>query len=98
MQEFLARHNIAAQKVHDARKEPLTPERALALLQPADELCVAQGKQTLRIDLTKRKPKAEELKKLLAGPTGKLRAPTFRVGRTVLVGFDEATCRQVFGV
>jgi hypothetical protein len=27
----------------------------------------------------------------LLGPTGNLRAPTLRIGRTLLVGFDEAT-------
>jgi len=98
LQEFLARHQITAQTVHDARKQPLSPERALNLLREADTLYVAKGQQALRFDLTKQKPKAEELKKLLAGPTGNLRAPTFRVGRTVVVGFDEATCRQLFGV
>ena len=28
---------------------------------------------------------------LLLGPTGNLRAPTLRKGRTLIVGFDEAT-------
>jgi len=30
----------------------------------------------------------------MLGPTGNLRAPTLRVGTTVLVGFDEATYRS----
>ena len=31
----------------------------------------------------------------MLGPTGNLRAPTLKVGRVVLVGFDEATYRAV---
>lgn len=30
----------------------------------------------------------------LLGPTGNLRAPTIRVGKTLLVGFDEAAFRE----
>jgi hypothetical protein len=33
----------------------------------------------------------------MLGPTGNLRAPTLRVGRTLLVGFDEDTYRKVLG-
>lgn len=33
----------------------------------------------------------------MLGPTGNLRAPTLRVGRTLLVGFHEETFREVFG-
>jgi hypothetical protein len=33
----------------------------------------------------------------MPGPTGNLRAPTLRVGRTLVVGFDEATYRKVLG-
>lgn len=68
------------------------------MLQNADSLYVARGKQTLRLELNQSKLQTEEIKKLLAGPTGKLRAPTFRVGRTIMVGFDEAACRELFGV
>jgi hypothetical protein len=31
----------------------------------------------------------------MLGPTGNLRAPTLRVGRTLIVGFDEETYRRV---
>jgi hypothetical protein len=37
------------------------------------------------------------LKGLLLGPTGNLRAPTLRRGRTLIVGFDEATYARLFG-
>ncbi len=33
----------------------------------------------------------------MLGPTGNLRAPTIRVGKTLLVGFDEAAFRAALG-
>ena len=41
------------------------------------------------MDLKKSRPGKAELLALLLGPTGGLRAPTLRVGRTLLVGFNE---------
>jgi hypothetical protein len=43
------------------------------------------------VDLKKEKPDATTLAGLLLGPTGNLRAPTLRTGRTLIVGFDAAT-------
>lgn len=45
----------------------------------------------VRLDLKKEKPDQATLAGLLLGPTGNLRAPTLRTGRTLIVGFDEAT-------
>ena len=45
----------------------------------------------IHLDLKKEKPDAATLKNLVLGPTGNLRAPTLRKGRTLIVGFDEAT-------
>jgi hypothetical protein len=33
----------------------------------------------------------------MLGPTGNLRAPTLRAGRTLVVGFDEEAYRKVLG-
>jgi len=51
----------------------------------------------VRVDLQKTKPDKATLLGLLLGPTGNLRAPTLRRGRTLIVGFDEATYARVFG-
>ena len=40
---------------------------------------------------------AQQFESLLIGPSGNLRAPTLRRGRTLLVGFDEATYAKVLG-
>jgi len=58
---------------------------------------VAKGKRVLHVDLRKARPPEAELLELLLGPTGNLRAPTLRKGRTLIVGFDEKTYEQVLG-
>ena len=45
----------------------------------------------IHLDLRNARPPRAELLALLLGPSGNLRAPTIRKGRTLIVGFDEAT-------
>ncbi len=47
--------------------------------------------------MKKDKPSDDELKKVLLGPTGNLRAPTLRKGKTLIVGFDQNTYEELFG-
>ena len=79
----------------DARKTTLKEKEALALVQEVDEIYASKGKQVVRLDLKKDKPEKASLLALLLGPTGNLRAPTLRKGRTLLVGFDEASYAKV---
>lgn len=62
-----------------------------------NEIYAAKGKKVVHVDVKKERPDAETLSKLLLGPTGNLRAPTLRKGKTLVVGFDEETYRKVFG-
>lgn len=75
----------------------LKEKEALALLREVDEIYATKGKQAVHLDLKKDKPDAGTLKVLLLGPTGNLRAPTLRKGRTLIVGFDEATYAELLG-
>ena len=52
-----------------------------------DEIYVAKGQKVVHVDLKGSRPARAELLAFLLGPTGGLRAPTLRVGRTLLVGF-----------
>jgi arsenate reductase-like glutaredoxin family protein len=79
----------------DARRTRLKEKEALALVQDMDEIYASKGKQIVHLDLKKQKPDKAALLGLLLGPTGNLRAPTLRKGRTILVGFDEATYTTV---
>lgn len=79
----------------NAKKTAFASEQALALLDDVDELYVSKGKNVIHLDIKKDKLDRRELLQLLLGPTGNLRAPTLRVGRTLMVGFDEATYRKI---
>jgi arsenate reductase-like glutaredoxin family protein len=73
------------------------PKDALALLEGASELVAAKGKKVERIDLRKGKPDKATVTRLMIGPSGNLRAPTLRVGKRILVGFDEDSYRKLLG-
>ena len=60
------------------------------------KLVVAKGKKVVEIDLKKDRQDDDELTKLMLGPTGNLRAPTMKVGKTVLVGFNEDAYSETF--
>jgi hypothetical protein len=67
------------------------------VLAEVDEMYVAKGKRVVHVDLRSGRPPRDELLKLLLGPTGNLRAPTLKKGRTLLVGFEAAIYAKVLG-
>jgi arsenate reductase-like glutaredoxin family protein len=96
-QEFLASHAVAGGEKVDAKKNVLGFDDALALLKEVNEVFVAKGKKSVHLDLKKERPDEATLRGLLLGPTGNLRAPIVRSGKTLLVGFDAASYEKVFG-
>jgi arsenate reductase-like glutaredoxin family protein len=52
------------------------------------KLRVAKGKKVTEVDLKKDRPDDDTLAALMLGPTGNLRAPTMKVGKIMLVGFN----------
>lgn len=81
----------------DAKKTTLKEKEALAIVRDVDEIYAGKGKQVVHLDLKKDRPDKSTLVALLLGPTGNLRAPTLRKGRTLLVGFEEAAYEKVLG-
>jgi len=69
----------------------------LALVKQVNHLYAAKGKKVVHVDLKKDKPDKETLKKMLLGPTGNLRAPTLRKGKTLVIGFDYEMYVKIFG-
>ncbi len=61
---------------------------AAKLARDAAKVIVAKGKQVAEFKTAGKAP--AQCVDAMLGPTGNLRAPTLRVGKTVLVGFDEA--------
>jgi arsenate reductase-like glutaredoxin family protein len=82
----------------EASKVRLGPDDALALARKMDRVIAVRGKKVVVFDLNKDRPDDETLLAHLMGPTGNLRAPTAVVGRTLVVGFNEETYREVLGV
>ncbi len=66
----------------------LGKERARELLAEVTRVVVAKGKKVNVFDLKKDAPAEQTLLKHMLGPTGNLRAPTIKRGKTLLVGFN----------
>lgn len=82
----------AKETVPASRK--LGRDEAKKLVKQAKRVIVAKGKKVARFPGGKA---SSEVVDALLGPTGNLRAPTMRVGTTLLVGFDEETYQDVLG-
>jgi arsenate reductase-like glutaredoxin family protein len=65
---------------------------ALAMAREARRVIAAKGKKVATLDLSQARPSDDVLADLMLGPTGNMRAPTMRVGQTLLVGYND----QVF--
>jgi hypothetical protein len=73
----------------------LARKDAAAIAKAASVVIVAKGKK-----ITEFKPGGKASKELvdaMLGPTGNLRAPTMRAGKTVLVGFNEDVFAERLG-
>ncbi len=80
-----------------ADKHPIDAKAALALVRKQRRLIVAKGKKTIDLAITRNAPSDDELRSLIIGPSGNLRAPAIRVGDTLIVGFTVEGLRTVLG-
>jgi hypothetical protein len=96
-QGFLEANGVEVGQHTDASKERRGREGALALARSADRVVVGKGKNVVTFDMKKVPPDDDTLAAHLLGPTGNLKAPALRRGKTLLVGFSEEAYRQVFG-
>ncbi len=71
-------------------------KEALELAAGANEIYSAKGKKITHIKL-RDKPADEDILAAMLGPTGNLRAPTVRRGKTLIVGFNAETYEKFFG-
>lgn len=81
----------------DTGKARLGRADALRLARAARRIIVARGRKVVRFDMKKDGPGQADLLKAMLGPTGNLRAPTLRIGQTLLVGFNEEVFAEVIG-
>jgi len=83
--KFLDANDIEPKEVVAASRK-LSGADAAALAKAASLVVVAKGKNVREFKPGGSAPK--ELVAAMLGPTGNLRAPTIKVGKTVLVGFN----------
>lgn len=74
--------------VRSASRDPIEGEAALELLDGVNDLYVAKGRKVVHIALPASRPSDEELLEMMLGRSGKLRAPTMRVGSKLIVGYN----------
>lgn len=91
---WLAKAHSAVAETVDAAKQRYDVRQTLALLNDIDCIVAAKGTK-IDVLMLKDDPDESMILALLLGPTGKLRAPSARVGRTLLVGFNDEAYRQV---
>jgi arsenate reductase-like glutaredoxin family protein len=96
-QGFLETHRLEVADQTNATKERKGRAEALALAWSADRVVAGKGKKVVVFDMRRDPPDDETLLAHLLGPTGNLKAPTIRTGKTLLVGFSEEAYRQVLG-
>lgn len=91
---FLEARGLAVRETVDARKARYGAKELEALFRGGRELTVVRGAKRVVIDLAKAGAKELEI---VLGPSGNLRAPTARVGKDWLVGFDAEAWRAWLG-
>jgi hypothetical protein len=74
-------------KLVDARKEKIDEDAAWAMLQSAKSVTIAKGKKFEKFSPAE--DGREVVLKQAMGPSGNLRAPTYRVGEDYVIGFND---------
>ena len=85
-------HKVEAKEIVSASKK-LGAKDAAALAKAATRVIVAKGAKVAEFEPGKAVGK--EIVDAMLGPTGNLRAPCLRVGKTLLVGFNADAYRDV---
>ena len=81
----------------DAGKQKRGRDEALQLARSMERVVAGRGKKVVVFDMKTNPPDDDTLAAHLLGPSGNLKAPTLRIGQTLLVGFNELAYHQVFG-
>ena len=81
----------------NASKERFGPKGLAGLFDGATKVHVAKGKKVVTFEPNKDSFDAEAFQKAAIGPSGNLRAPTLRTGKTWFVGFSAEAYAEKFG-
>lgn len=61
----------------------------MSVLENVNSMYVAKGRKVIEMDLSQDEAGESELLELLLGRSGKLRAPTIKVGESLMVGYSQ---------
>ena len=97
-QDFMTSNSVAVSETIDARKIRFEPKEAVAFVRQADEAWIARGKTVHKIAFKKEGIADADLRKLIIGPSGFLRAPIIRRGTKIFIGFEPEQFAAFLGV
>ena len=80
----------------NASKDRYGERDLMKVLGDATRVIVAKGKKVLEFDLKNDPPKKADLVKACLGPSGNLRAPAIRKGKTWMIGFHADAYGELF--
>ncbi|NNF05497.1 MAG: hypothetical protein HKN21_01930 [Candidatus Eisenbacteria bacterium] len=81
--------DVTVRETVNASKEKFGPKDLAKVFEDATKVIVAKGKKVVTFDMKKVSTKDAEFQKAVIGPSGNLRAPSIRTGKTMFVGFSE---------
>lgn len=94
-QGFLEQHPTEIKETVNVTKVRFGAKEAVALARnKASKVVFGRGASLTTLDLRKDVLDDATLASHLLGPTGNLKAPTILVGKTLIVGFNEAAYKQ----
>ncbi len=80
----------------NATKQKFGQSDLADLFAGASRVLVAKGKKVVTFDMKKTKPTDPDFAAAVLGPTGNLRAPAIRTGKTWLIGFSDDAYGEQF--
>ena len=96
-QEFLAKNEMSVKVQANSNKEKYGADAAFEMAQTVSKVVATRGKKVVTINMKKDLPDREFILTHLIGPSGNLRAPTMRRGKTLFVGFNDQVFTENFG-
>ena len=86
-QEFLENRQVTTEEIVDAKKTRIDEAAAWQLLKNAGTIAIAKGKKVQQF--TTSETAKDDILKHAMGPSGNLRAPTYRAGDRFVIGFND---------
>jgi hypothetical protein len=87
---------VTVRETVNASKDRYGERDLMKVLGDATRVIVAKGKKVLEFDLKNDPPKKADLVKACLGPSGNLRAPAIRKGKTWMIGFHADAYGELF--